>query len=134
MKKLLVPNFVLFVFLIVTAGFTSCSKKQDEVPQVNVSNINVEYRITSASGKVTARFLVPQTGTNTLVVKEQEFDKAVSSITFTTVPANLLSIEAWNTLNTRDEITLEIFANGNLIAQGSMNMTSGMAKASGYYK
>lgn len=133
MKKILLSVPFLFV-LIVAVGLTSCSRKKDEVPQVTITNINVEYRITSASGKVTARFLAPQTNSGTLVEKEQEFNKSVCSISFTTNSGNFLSIEAWNTLHTRDEIVLEIFANGNLIAQGSMNQTSGVAKASGFYK
>ncbi len=131
MKKVLLSIVVFFVLLVLAAGFTSCSKNAPTPKVESITNrpVMLEYRINNVSANVTYRYTTIENGVQVTV--EKQLLRTEESI-FVEFPHNkTATIEAWNSDGLRTEIILEIFVEGQVIASGSLNHTSGISKAEG---
>ena len=131
MKKVLLSIVVFFVLLVLAAGFTSCSKEAPAVKAQSITNrpVMLEYRITNESGNVGIRYTTYENGVKTVV--ESEVNRMDESI-FLEYPHNATStIESWNMDGLHNEIILEIFVEGQVIASGSLNYNTNSSKAEG---
>lgn len=131
-KRILMKNkIILFGFTAFAA--VSCTKKYEAncscSPAAAARDITVEYRITDASASVLAEYLAP--GPSGLVSKTETINKTSASIQFTYKSNNFYSITARNSDPSTQNITVDIYVDGQLFKSGSLDHLTLTASASG---
>ena len=114
--------------------FASCSKQPVTNPATGNNtqhDVNIEYRITDISGNVSVEYIAPQQGTNALITQTAVINKTYETISFTAKNEQVFSIEAKNTNPSTQDITVDIYVDGQLFKSGSLNHTTMTASASG---
>ncbi len=123
MKKIIV-----IITCAVAVVFTSC--KKNETPQPNsgtMMSYNVEYRIENNSGNVQADYVTYQNGTYSNV--HEVLNRNNESISFTGKAGINLSLSAYNSTPSAQEVIVQIFVNGRLVASGDATAPGVKAEA-----
>ncbi len=135
MKKI-----ITLTFLITLLSFSSCKKSNPEPSPASTSSaevvipdeaIDVQYRVTSASG----HFKVEYTALdgNTVTVFTEEVSKYNFTYSFNWVKDKNLRIKAYNITPSSKKVLVEIYINGILFKSGMANAMDQVALAEGVY-
>jgi hypothetical protein len=117
--------------------FASCTKQNMTGNGVGAGSnsaqrdIQVEYRITDVSANVEIEYSFPKTGTQQLFTKKEVLNKTYTSIAFTYKSNNFYSITARNVDPSLNNITVDIYIDGQLFKTGTLDHTTLTASASG---
>ena len=114
--------------------FASCSKQPVQNPGTGNNTqheVNIEYRITNISGNVSIEYIAPLQGAGVLGTCTAVINKTYETISFTAKNGQVYSIEARNTNPSTQDITVDIYVDGQLFKSGSLNHTTMTASASG---
>lgn len=133
MKKLT----TLVALILTVLSFSSCEKKTVQPTSTTTASstpnesINVQYRVTSASGNFEVEYVSvddDEVKTVSVEVKKMSF---THSFTWTT--KQNLSIKASNVSPSSKELLVEIYVDGVLFKSGSANAPGAVAVAEGVY-
>ncbi|MCX6294968.1 MAG: hypothetical protein NTX97_02690 [Bacteroidetes bacterium] len=130
MKKIFVG-----IALLVSVLMVSCSKKNDAKPQTaasDVTTINIEYRIQSASGHVNVDYIAPNSN-GELEMTHAEVNRTEETINFTYATGNVFSVSASNLVPSHSVVQVQIFVNGILQVENSTTNPSQSAVAKGNF-
>ncbi len=133
MKKITTLALILTIF-----SFSSCQKKAVEpvapvttTTPITEESINVQYRVTSASGN----FIVEYTSLedNKVETTTVEVKKIAFAYSFYWTKKQNLSIKAYNVTPSGKEVLVEIYVNGVFFKSGLANAPGAIAAAEGVY-
>lgn len=135
MKKIITLSIVFAAL-----SFSSCKKSNPEPNPTPTSSeefvipdeaIDVQYRVTSASG----HFKVEYTALdgNAITVFTEEVKKYNFTYSFNWVKDKSLRIKAYNVTPSSKKVLVEIYVNGRLFKSGMVNATDQFALAEGVY-
>jgi len=134
MKKLIAFSLVLTII-----SLFSCNKKNNTVaPEANTSTaatdqpINVQYRVTSASGNFNVTYTCLDEDDN-VVTKTLSVKKINFTYSFGWTTNKVLGIKASNESPSSKEVLVEIYVNGTLFKSASANAPGAVAIAEGIY-
>lgn len=133
MKKITTIALILTI-----ASFTSCKKKTVEpTPSssadivVQDEDIDVQYRVTSASGSFKVEYTAVENDVVTVFTKV--VDKYNFTYSFNWQERKNLKIQATNSTPSVKKLVVEIYVNGVLFKSGMSNTVDGIALAEGAY-
>ena len=123
------------LFLALSVLFlASCTKEKKNPSNNNGSStqrdINVEYRITSASGDLTVDYTAPNTS-GVMITNNTVVNKTYVTIPFSAKSQNVFTINAKNANMSFQSITVDIYVDGQLFQSGSLDHATLTASASG---
>jgi hypothetical protein len=120
--------------IIAVFGLSLASCKKEDVKPANpttstnpATSLAVEYRVYAASGQVELSYKYPVNGV--MVEKTEVINRIQHSISFNGTRGNELEIEAKNALPSTDEVKVELYVNGVLMASDITVSFNGKAKA-----
>jgi hypothetical protein len=135
MKKI-----ITFALILTSLSIISC-KKETAQPVVSTStatstnpeSINVQYRVTSASGFFNVEYTSLEN--DKVTTTNIDVNEVAFTYSFTWTKKQRLSIKAFNSTPSPKEILVEIYVNGVLFKSGLANTPGAIASAEGvYYK
>lgn len=134
MKKITTLALILTFF-----SFTSCQKKNAEpVPAPSTTEtvipdetIDVQYRVTSASGSFKVEYTALENDVVTVFTKD--VGQSNFTYSFNWVENKNLTIKASNSTPSTKRILVEIYVNGKLFKSAQTNTSGGIALAEGVY-
>ena len=123
------------LFLALSVLFlASCTKEKKNPANNNGSStqrdINVEYRITSVSADLTVDYTAPN-ASGVMVTNYTVVNKAYVTIPFAAKSLNVFTINAKNANMSFQNITVDIYVDGQLFQSGSLHHATLTASASG---
>lgn len=100
----------------------SCAKEEvtPNTPGVTPS-VQVEYRVYAASSSATVYAMLPATGQSALAEEVIVMDRMNYSVTFEVTSGTEVSVSAKNSTPGPEEVTSEIYVNGQLVKSASAN-------------
>jgi hypothetical protein len=105
---------VLFLF--------SCTKEEVTPLTPGVApSVQVEYRIYAASSSATVYAMLPVSGQSALSEEVVAMDRMTYSVTFEVKSGTEVSVSAKNSTPGPEEVTSEIYVNGQLVKSASAN-------------
>lgn len=133
MKK--ITTIALILTLI---SFSSCKKKTAEPAPITLTeaviqdeDIDVQYRVTSASGNFKVEYTAVENDVVTVFTKD--VDKYNFTYSFNWQEGKNLKIKATNSIPSAKKLLVEIYVNGVLFKSGMSNTMDGIALAEGVY-
>lgn len=129
MKKFIVPALLLLIAL------TSCEKKQvgPVTPAPASEAITVEYKIHAASGNFVFEYIAPDANGKPYVISG-DANKTEKVFSFAWKKNETLSVKAKNYSPSAEEVTVEIYVNGQFLSGGNANYANAWAVAEGIAK
>jgi hypothetical protein len=135
MKKITIIALILTII-----SFSSCKKKTTEPAPAPSSTevvipdeaIDVQYRVTSASGNFKVEYTALEN--DIITVFNKDVSKANFTYSFNWVEGKTLSIKASNTTPSTKKLIVEIYVNGALFKSGQTTTMDVAAFAEGVYK
>jgi hypothetical protein len=102
--------------------FFSCTKEEvpPSTPGVTPS-VQVEYRVYAASSSATVYAMLPVVGHSALSEEVIAMDRMTYSVTFEVKSGTEVSVSAKNSTPGPEEVTSEIYVNGQLVKSASAN-------------
>ncbi len=130
MKKIIVCVAVLTSVLAV-----SCKKGDEAKPTTTPAapvTIDVEYRISSASGQVGVDYVAPDAN-GVLETKHIDVNRTSQTISFNHRSGYLFSVTAYNQTPSHDVVQVQLFVNGEMKAEASTTTPGQSAVAKGNF-
>ena len=124
------------LFLALSVIFLASCTKEKSSPSTTTGGtvaqrtINVEYRITSVSGDLTVDYTAPNTS-GVMVTNYTTVSKTYVTIPFSGKSQNVFTINAKNANMSLQNITVDIYVDGQLFKSGSLDHATLTASASG---
>ena len=125
-----------FALILTVLSFASCKKKSSAPTEPTSTpaptSIDVQYRVTSSSGHFNVEYMSLVDGK--AVATNVEVNKISFAYSFSWTTKQKLSIKAYNSTPSAEEVLVEIYVNGVLFKSASANARGASALAEGVYQ
>ncbi len=102
--------------------FFSCTKEEVAPITPGVApSVQVEYRVYAASSSANVFAMMPVAGQTALAEELVQMDRMTYSVTFEVMSGTEVSVTAKNSTPGPEEVTSEIYVNGQLVKSASAN-------------